>query len=73
MSLLAELTQIAEQGYAVDHEEFAAGVSGFAVIVNTYLGQYALAAVVPSFRTKDQQRLVTALQACKAQIERKLA
>lgn len=72
-SLLSELEQIARQGYAADNEEFAAGVSGFAVVVNTYLGQYALAVVVPSFRAGQQQRFVDSLLASKAQIELKMS
>ncbi|UZE96139.1 IclR family transcriptional regulator [Alkalimarinus alittae] len=72
-TLLTELERVAKVGYAVDHEEFAEGIIGFAVRLDTYLGQFAVAVVVPSHRVDGEQRFVDALFDCKAQIERKIS
>ncbi|MDX9875266.1 MAG: IclR family transcriptional regulator [Spongiibacteraceae bacterium] len=68
--LLAELQEIRATGIASDLEGYMAGIAGYAVPVDTYLGHFAVAVVMPSSRAPaciDQIR--DALLACRQNIE----
>jgi len=70
-ALLAQLAQIRADTLAEEHDELIEGMSSFAVVLDTYLGRYAIAVVAPSARaatrsTAFQQALLT----CKHTVER---
>lgn len=70
-TLLAELATIRKTGFATDHEEFMEGICSFAVPLETYLGRFAIAVVVPSPRaTRRIEVFRKALQECRENIER---
>ncbi|WP_420997633.1 IclR family transcriptional regulator [Cupriavidus sp. 30B13] len=65
-ALLRELRKVRKDGYAVDREETAIGISAVAVAIDTILGRYAVSVVVPSARFEGQQaRISKQLLKCK--------
>ncbi|MBB3103110.1 IclR family transcriptional regulator [Azomonas macrocytogenes] len=70
-SLLDELATIRQSGgLAADREEFIEGIYGFAVALDTYLGNYGIAVVAPASRIKGKDELFCkALLDCKRDIE----
>ncbi|WP_258591968.1 IclR family transcriptional regulator C-terminal domain-containing protein [Mesorhizobium sp. AR07] len=53
-SLLAQLKRIADQGYAVEEEEFSIGLCCLAVPVEGFEGKVALGISVPTERFRKQ-------------------
>ncbi|PHH45327.1 IclR family transcriptional regulator [Pluralibacter gergoviae] len=71
--LLCQLTEIRSSEIACDMQEHLEGVCTFAVLINTYLGAYAISIIAPSVRAEySQQRFQDALFACKKVIEQKI-
>lgn len=69
--LQAQLAQIRAGAVAEDSDEFVTGLSGFAVLLDTYLGCYSIAIVAPTARVATRgEELKQALLACKQNIER---
>lgn len=70
-ALLAQLEDIRLSGIARDQEEYIEGICSVAVLINTYLGNYAIAVVAPASRTQVRaDRFEAALVECKQSIER---
>lgn len=70
-TLLAQLEGIRLSGVAKDHEEYIEGICSVAVLVTTYLGNYAIAIVAPASRTHLRaDQFEAALIDCKQKIER---
>jgi DNA-binding IclR family transcriptional regulator len=70
-TLLAQLDDIRLSGVAKDHEEYIEGICSVAVLINTYLGNYAIAVVAPASRTHLRaEQFEAALLDCKQRIER---
>jgi len=69
--LLAQLKQVPKAQFTLDYDEFIEGVGSCAVLLNTYLGMYAMAVVAPSTRLKQHATAIAAkLVQCKQEIER---
>lgn len=72
-ALLAELSEIRSSGIAVDYEEYEEGIAAFATAVNTYLGSFSIAAIVPMSRAhKPINVFKQPLLECKAKIEHRI-
>ncbi|MNN74159.1 HTH-type transcriptional regulator SrpS [compost metagenome] len=70
-ALLEQLVDIKACGVAVDLGEYIEGLCSFAVLLDTYLGHYAIAIVAPSPRAMPRREAFQqALLACKQNIER---
>jgi DNA-binding IclR family transcriptional regulator len=70
-ALLAQLEDIRLSGVAKDNEEYIEGICSVAVLINTYLGNYAIAVVAPATRTHVRaEQFEAALIDCKQSIER---
>lgn len=70
-SLLEQLEEVKACGVAVDLDEYIEGLCSFAVLLDTYLGHYAIAIVAPSSRAMPRRAAFQqALLACKQNIER---
>lgn len=70
-TLLNELATIRKTGVAIEQEENTEGMSSVAVLLDTYLGPFTIAVVVPSPRTARRIDLFKkALLECKQEIER---
>lgn len=70
-ALLAQLENIRLSGIAKDQEEYIEGICSVAVLINTYLGNYAISVVAPACRTHLRaDRFEAALIECKESIER---
>jgi len=70
-TLLAELAEIRKTGFTVDHDECSEGISAGSVVLDTYLGRYAISVVLPSARvSRHIETIREALLACKRDIER---
>ncbi|MNZ75521.1 HTH-type transcriptional regulator SrpS [compost metagenome] len=70
-ALLEQLREIKACGIAVDLGEYIEGLCSFAVLLDTYLGHYAIAIVAPSPRAMPRREAFQqALLACKQNIER---
>lgn len=70
-SLLKEMKQIREQGFAVDNQEHTVGISACSILIPTYMGPYAVAVVAPTSRFETHtEAFREALEACKTSISR---
>ncbi len=70
-ALLEQLARIRAGTLADEHDELIEGMSSFAVVLDTYLGRYAIAVVAPSARAATRSATFQqALRACKQTVER---
>ncbi|HBT4769503.1 IclR family transcriptional regulator [Klebsiella pneumoniae] len=74
-AILEEIRQIRHQGFAVDHEEHAAGVCGIGVSIRASLSEhYAISVAVPAVRFNEKfDLLLSSLMQCRAETEAILA
>lgn len=69
--LLEQLEEARASGLAMDADEHIDGVASCAVLLDTYLGQFALCVVAPTARlVPELERARAALLQCKQEIER---
>ncbi|MHB8821621.1 MAG: IclR family transcriptional regulator domain-containing protein, partial [Pseudomonadaceae bacterium] len=70
-ALMEQLARIRAGTLAEEHDELIEGMSSFAVVLDTYLGRYAIAVVAPSARAATRSATFQqALRACKQTVER---
>lgn len=69
--LHGQLAGIRAGAVAEDHDEMIEGLSSFAVLLDTYLGRYSIAVVIPSSRVASHKAALNqALITCKQNVER---
>lgn len=70
-AILQEMEKIRRQGFAVDHEEHAAGVCAISVAIHaSHNERYAVSVAVPALRfAANVDSLLASLRQCKAEIE----
>lgn len=67
----AHLADIRARGWACGFDEVVPGIGSCAVVVDTYMGLFAVAVVAPSLRARERQEaFLQALRECQAGIER---
>ncbi|RBP31833.1 IclR family transcriptional regulator [Marinobacter pelagius] len=71
--LLREIQTVRRTGVAEEMEEYREGITAFAVALETYLGHFAVAVVVPTFRARHHRKeYVQPLKDFKSRLEAKL-
>ena len=65
-----QLAAIRADGWASGSDEMLEGVSSYAVVVDTYMGLFAVAVVAPTARVHRPEEIRAALLECKRSIER---
>lgn len=69
--LLEQIETVRQEKISVDVDECVEGISSCAVVLDTYLGQFALAVVLPTARYPSQiEKIRQQLLQCKQEIER---
>lgn len=72
-ALKEQLAQVRANGFAVDVNEYEPGAASVAVALNTYLGSFAIAIVVPSSRFEGRlDEFKVALQEAKKNVEARI-
>lgn len=70
-SLLKEIVQIRESGFAVDNQEHTVGISACSILIPTFMGPHAVAVVAPTSRFERRaNEFRQALESCKASISK---
>ncbi|MDI1332444.1 IclR family transcriptional regulator [Pseudomonas sp.] len=70
-SLLSEMVQIRENGFATDHQEHTIGISACSILIPTFMGAHAVTVVAPTSRFQMRcEEFRHALEACKTSISK---
>ena len=71
--LLADLEKIRQSGVAEDYEEYMPDIAAFSVAMDTYLGRFAVAAIVPVSRARTHRdKYLEPLKTFKAKVEARI-
>lgn len=71
--LLADLEKIRQTGVAEDFEEYMPDIAAFSVAMDTYLGRFAVAAIVPVSRARTHRdKYLEPLKTFKAKVEARI-
>ncbi|HLV76481.1 MAG TPA: IclR family transcriptional regulator [Marinobacter sp.] len=71
--LYRDLAHIRKIGLAEDYEEYMPDIAAFAIAMDTYLGRFSVAAIVPVSRARaHREKYITPLKAFKAKVEARI-